>query len=156
MDPLLLCLPNLSNKRWSQDIKDGSFFLGPLSFSWYFSYFQPEEKKNKHEIFSPILVAIQMRSVCTAVQKDVALFWGSDCLLRLDWERTGLVEPWSVGTAWRTGLFASLLSSKQVALLVDWGVAFFCLIFIMDDSSILRRRGLQVSNRKPFYWYPSS
>lgn len=56
-----------------------------------------------------------------------------------------------MGTAWRTGLFASLLSSKQVALLVDWGVAFFCLIFIMDDSSILRRRGLQVSNRKPFY-----
>lgn len=30
-------------------------------------------KKNKYEIFSPILVVFQMRSVCTAVKKDVAL-----------------------------------------------------------------------------------
>lgn len=40
--------------------------------------------KNKDEIFSPILVVIQMRSVCTTVKKDVALMGGSDCLLTLD------------------------------------------------------------------------
>lgn len=31
------------------------------------------EKKNKYEIFSPVLVVIPMRSVYTAVKKDVAL-----------------------------------------------------------------------------------
>lgn len=104
------------------------------------------EKENKYEIFSPILVVIQMRSVCTAVKKNVALMWGGDCLLTLDRERTGLVERCLVGAAWGTGWIVCLRpSSKQVGT-SNW------LISIMDDTSILRRRGLQVSTRKPFYW----
>lgn len=42
------------------------------------------EKKNKYEIFSSILVVIQMRSVCIAVKKDMALMRGRDCPLTLD------------------------------------------------------------------------
>lgn len=88
---LLFCLPNLFNKQWSQDIKYCSFFffLGPLLFSLHFKYFQPKGyvwERKTYEIFSPILVVFQMRSVCAAVKKDVALMWGSDCLLTLDWE----------------------------------------------------------------------
>lgn len=50
------------------------------------------QEKNKYEKFPPFLMVIQMRSIWTAVKKDVALVWDSDCVLTLDWERAGLVE----------------------------------------------------------------
>lgn len=52
------------------------FFLRPLLFSLHFKYFQPKGyvwERKTYEIFSPILVVFQMRSVCAAVKKDVAL-----------------------------------------------------------------------------------
>lgn len=42
------------------------------------------EEKNKPERFPPFSGVIQMRSVWTAVKKDVAVMGGSDCLLTLD------------------------------------------------------------------------
>lgn len=99
METLLFCVPNLFNKQWSQDIKDWNFFQGALSFSWYFRCFQPKgvciEEKNKWEKFPPFVVVIQMRFVWTAVKKDVAVMWGSDCVLTLDWEKPGLAEWWA-------------------------------------------------------------
>lgn len=45
-------------------------------------------------------------------EEEMAVMWGSDCVLTLDWEKPGLAEWWAQhGEAW---LCASFPSSKQV------------------------------------------
>lgn len=66
------------------------------------------EEKNKYEIFSSILVMIQMRSVCEErrgchARQRLSTYTGL---------RTDLVEWWLVGIAWRKGLIVCLFTQQ--------------------------------------------